>query len=112
MPNTSKLQQFLNYRVRATLHDGREVVGTLSAFDRHMNLVLVDAEEFRTLKRRTEAETREVKRVLGLVILRGESVVHVFPEAPPVKEKKTVTTITGNLALGTASIVRPPVDSR
>jgi small nuclear ribonucleoprotein B and B' len=92
--------------VRATLHDGREIVGTLSAFDRHLNLVLVDAEEFRTLKRRTETEPREVKRSLGLLLLRGESVVHVFPEAPPAKDTKAAAIgASGNLGLGTASIV-------
>ncbi len=101
------MQSFLNYRVRVALHDNRELVGTLTAFDRHMNLVLVDTEEFRSLKRSTESQPREMKRVLGLVVLRGESVLHVFPEAPPLKDKKKLEP-TGNLAMGSVSIVRPP----
>ena len=110
----SKMQQFLNYRVRVTLHDGRELFGTLSAFDRHMNLVLTDTEEYRSLKRRSENESREVKRSLGLVILRGDSVVHVFPEAPPVKAHKKADSSIGagsTLAMGTASIAHPPAVS-
>lgn len=44
-----------------------------------MNLVLADAEEFRTTKK----TNREDKRTLGLVILRGSTIVSVSVEAPP-----------------------------
>ncbi len=57
------------------------------AFDRHMNVVLSDCEEFRTVKPRSEEAEKEVKRLLGLVLLRGECIVSLFPEAPPVKER-------------------------
>ena len=107
----TRLQAFVDYRVRVALHESREIVGTLKAFDRHMNLVLVDAEEFRTLKRSTEMEPREMKRSLGMVVLRGETIIHVFPEAPPVKDaQKKTGASTASLAMGTVSIVRPPTN--
>lgn len=31
--------QYVNYRMRITILDGRVLVGTLMAFDRHLNLV-------------------------------------------------------------------------
>lgn len=31
--------QYVNYRMRITILDGRTLVGTLMAFDRHLNLV-------------------------------------------------------------------------
>ena len=46
----SKFLQWIGYRVRVTLDDNRSLVGTLMSFDKHMNLVLVDTEEFRTVK--------------------------------------------------------------
>ena len=85
-PRYTKMMQWLNYRVRVTLQDARVMVGSLLAFDRHMNLVLADTEEFHI--KRSKEDEKEIKRMLGFVLLRGECVVSVFPEAPPVKDRK------------------------
>lgn len=85
------MQNWLNYRVRITLHDGRQLVGQFLAYDRHMNLVIADCEEFRKLKDKSgSGEDREVKRMLGLLLLRGESVSSITPEAPPPSQAKKV----------------------
>ena len=74
---TSKMLAYINYRMRITIVDGRQIVGRFMAFDRHMNLVLSDAEEFRKLppKKGLTEEDRAVRRVLGFILLRGEEVV-------------------------------------
>lgn len=89
-------QGFINYRMRATMNDGRQLVGQMLAFDKHMNLVLADCEEFRRVKRKTKqsgapgagaggqqtVETEE-KRMLGLAIVRGATVVSCSVDGPP-----------------------------
>ena len=93
----SKMLAFINARVRVTIVDGRHIVGRFLAFDRHMNLVLADAEEFRRLKKKKTSDTthdfdnnngEDVRRVLGFVLLRGEEVVSLAVEGPPVRVKK------------------------
>jgi small nuclear ribonucleoprotein B and B' len=81
----SKLLRYVEHRLRVTLHDGRSIVGTFLAFDKHLNLVLSEAEEFRTLKKGGAAllEERTEKRSLGLVLIRGENVVSLAVEGPP-----------------------------
>ncbi|CAK1368159.1 uncharacterized protein RHO25_012650 [Cercospora beticola] len=90
-----KMQGFINYRMRATTNDGRQLVGQMLAFDKHMNLVLADCEEFRKVKRKTKqggapgastgAQTieSEEKRSLGLAIVRGANIVSCSVDGPP-----------------------------
>ena len=47
---SAKFLQWINYRVRVTIQDNRSLVGTLIAFDKHMNLVLDDTQEYRVIK--------------------------------------------------------------
>jgi small nuclear ribonucleoprotein B and B' len=78
------LLRYVEHRLRVTLHDGREILGTFLAFDKHMNLVLSEAEEFRTLRSKgAVVEERLEKRSLGLVLIRGENVVSLAVEGPP-----------------------------
>ncbi|KAH9935874.1 uncharacterized protein BXZ73DRAFT_76697 [Epithele typhae] len=84
-----KMLGLINWRLKVTINDGRAFVGQMLAFDRHMNLVLAECEEFRRVRPKKKAgETeagpmQEMKRTLGLVILRGETVVSLSVEGPP-----------------------------
>ena len=113
----SKMLAFINSRVRVTIVDGRHIVGRFLAFDRHMNLVLADAEEFRRLKKKKTSDTthdfdnngEDVRRVLGFVLLRGEEVVSLAVEGPPVRVKKIKPQAAdggGGIPLG-AGVARP-----
>ena len=71
--------------MRVTLLDGRQLVGRFMAFDRHMNVVLGETEEFRRLppKKGVSEADRELRRPLGLVLIRGEEVISLTVEGPP-----------------------------
>lgn len=117
------MMSLINYRLRITLNDSRQIVGQLLAFDAHMNLILADSQEYRKIKSR-KAKARaaaaaktgkadaedleedddagassapdavlEQKRTLGLLILRGENIVSMAIEAPPPADDRKQPTV-------------------
>ncbi|OJD32743.1 small nuclear ribonucleoprotein [Diplodia corticola] len=95
-----KMVNLINYRMRATLNDGRQMAGQMLAFDKHMNLVLADTEEFRRVKRKSTKSQApgaasaplveaEEKRTLGLTIVRGCHIVSLSVEGPPPADPST-----------------------
>ena len=57
-------------RVMVELKNGKQFLGQLKAFDIHINIVLDDAEE------RVDGE---MKRKLGTVFLRGDTIILISP---------------------------------
>lgn len=57
-----------NKRVLVELKSGRQFTGKLKSFDIHVNVVLDDAEE---------RENSEVKRKLGTIFIRGDTIVFI-----------------------------------
>ena len=65
------LNKARNKRLLVELKNGRQYVGTLVAFDIHINTVLENAEE------RVDGE---VKRQLGTVFIRGDAITIMSPQ--------------------------------
>lgn len=63
--NNSKGKEIL-----VQLKNDKQLVGTLLAFDIHVNLVLDNAKEI---------ENGEVKRSIGLTFLRGDTIIFISP---------------------------------
>jgi len=64
------LNNALNNNVLIRLKGGMELRGTMASYDVHMNIVLENTEQL---------ENGELKRKLGTVLLRGDSVVFISP---------------------------------
>lgn len=95
IPKNTRLETLLNFKVRVTTSNTSTFVGTLISYDKFMNLVLTECEEFRMQKKSKKyladanegeidvSKIKEQKRLLGLVILRGENIISVVAEAAP-----------------------------
>ena len=59
-----------NKKVIVELKNGKQFVGTLKAFDIHINVVMDDTEE------KVDGET---SRKLGIVFLRGDTIILISP---------------------------------
>lgn len=70
----------LNDTILITADDGREFTGKLLVFDRHMNVVLSDVKESRSVSKKNDTVA---ERSLGLLLLRGERIVSLRSLAKP-----------------------------
>ena len=89
MVRKSKLQQLVNCRIRVTLNDGRWITGKFLAYDKFLNIVMSDCEEARKFKKalkdnggtsQSVNENNLNVRNLGMIVLRGETIVSLTPE--------------------------------
>ncbi|KAI1712078.1 LSM domain-containing protein [Ditylenchus destructor] len=69
----NKMMAHLNYKMKVIVQDSRIFVGYFKAFDKHMNPG-------------KKITTEEEKRILGLVLLRGDKIISISVEGPPQKE--------------------------
>jgi len=65
------LNQSKNSKVLAELKNGNQFVGTLRAFDIHLNIVFDDAQE---------VIDGEVTRSLGRILIRGDMIKLIAPQ--------------------------------
>jgi len=111
---------YINWRMRVTLNDGRAMTGQMLAFDKHMNLVLADTEEFRRIKRRqnkpaapgqsgTQTVESEEKRTLGLTIVRGAHIISLSVESPPPADPSARLNKSGPAGIGSTLSAGPGV---
>jgi small nuclear ribonucleoprotein len=65
------LNKARNKKVLVELKNGKQFIGNLVSFDIHINTVLDNAEE---------RENGEVKRKMGTVFLRGDTITVISPQ--------------------------------
>ena len=72
------LNQSKGKEVLVHLKGDQQFVGTLLAFDIHINLVLDNVKEM---------ENNEIKRNLGLTFLRGDTIIFISPASTALKKE-------------------------
>ncbi|MEM1535817.1 MAG: LSM domain-containing protein [Candidatus Pacearchaeota archaeon] len=66
------LNQSKGKEILVQLKNDKQLVGTLIAFDIHINIVLGNTREL---------ENGEIKRNIGLAFLRGDTIIYISPQA-------------------------------
>lgn len=61
------------------LKNDKQMIGTLLAFDIHINIVMDNAKEM---------ESNEVKRNIGLTFLRGDTIIFISPASTALSKGK------------------------
>lgn len=80
----SKFWQWIDHKVRVMIKDKRMMVGTLIGFDKHLNLVLSDTMEYWVISNKGKKHSKkEIRRPIGLIVLRGCNVISIFAEKSP-----------------------------
>jgi len=68
------LNQSKGKEILVQLKSDKQLVGTLLAFDIHINIVLNNSKEL---------DNGEVKRNIGLTFIRGDTIVYISPAIAP-----------------------------
>ena len=71
------LNQSKGKEILVQLKSDRQLVGTLVAFDIHINVVLDNAKEM---------QNNEIKRNVGLTFLRGDTIIFISPASTSLKK--------------------------
>lgn len=96
----NKLQKLIHWRIQVTLCDQRRLVGEFYAYDKHLNLVINECDEVRTIIDKKTQESKEEKRTLGFVVVRGEEVVSITPLARPAQHDSRAKAAAAKAAAG------------
>lgn len=113
------MMSLINYRLRITLNDSRQIVGQLLAFDAHMNLVLADSQEYRKIKSRkakarAAAATRSGKAALEDEDDNDDAAASASAPDAIQEQKRTLglLILRGENIVSMAIEAPPPVDDR
>lgn len=81
------MQKWINCKIRVTISDTRDLLGHFMAFDKFMNLIIADTVEYRRVGGKGKNKEEKIqKRNLGFILLRGETIVSLSVEGPPLPE--------------------------
>ncbi|KAG8195512.1 hypothetical protein JTE90_019501 [Oedothorax gibbosus] len=78
----NEILALLNSKMRVVLCDNRTFVGTFSAYDKFMNVVLTDAHELKKYKAKRKPPV-EGKQHHDCLVIRGENIVSIIIDSDP-----------------------------